>query len=449
MKKDSVLLLGGNYFPEPTGIGKYNAEMIDWLAAHNYDCGVVTTYPYYPFWKIQEPYTNKSAWYKKEQRYVNEHVSLTVYRCPHYVPAVPTGIKRILSDISFFISAFFQFVRLLFRKKYNYVLVVAPPFQIGLLGYLYKKIKGSRLIYHIQDLQIDAGVELGMIKSKYLIRLMFGLERFIIRKADFVSSISEGMIKKIKAKYNRPVLLFPNWADTTVFFPIANKEALKQQFNFLPTDKIILYSGAIGEKQGLQALLYTALELREASYIKFIICGSGPYKDRLVEMAGKLALHNVHFMPLQPTEKFNRFLNMADVHLVMQKANENELFMPSKLTTICAVGGLVVVTASENTSLYNLVHNHNLGILIAPEDQSALTDAIKNAVYQDHTAIKNSARKFAINYLSIDKIVANYFSTINPGKVISPFALDNEVSREDATMPNRYVSFNRETGIHD
>jgi colanic acid biosynthesis glycosyl transferase WcaI len=448
MKKDSVLLVGGNYFPEPTGIGKYNAEMIDWLAAHNYDCGVVTTYPYYPYWKIQDPYAGKSAWYKKEKRNVDEQACITVYRCPHYVPAIPTGIKRMVSDISFFLSAFFQFTRLLFRKKYNYVLVVSPPFQIGLLGYLYKKIKGARLIYHIQDLQIDAAVELGMIKSKYLVRLMFGIERFIIQKADFVSSISDGMIKKIRGKYNRPVILFPNWADTTAFYPILNKVALKEQFNFLPTDKIILYSGAIGEKQGLQALLYTAMELRDAAYIKFIICGSGPYKDRLVDMAGKLALHNVYFMPLQPTEKFNRFLNMADVHLVMQKANENELFMPSKLTTICAVGGLVVVTASENTSLYNLVSTHNLGILIAPEDQSALTGAIKKAIYQDHTIIKRNARKFAADYLSIDKIVANYFSTINPEKVISPFAFENEASLEDNTLPNMYISFNRE-GIHE
>lgn len=449
MQKDRVLLLGGNYFPEPTGIGKYNGEMMDWLAANNYDCSVVTTYPYYPYWKIQQPYEKKATWFTKENRIVNGKTSITVYRCPHYVPRIPTGIKRTLSDVSFFVAAFLQVFRLLFGKKFDYVLVVAPPFQIGLLGYLYKIIRGTTLIYHIQDLQIDAAVELGMIKSHYLVRIMFGLERFIMRRADIVSSISEGMIKKIRAKHDRQILLFPNWADTNVFHPIANKDLLKQEFNFLPTDKIILYSGAIGEKQGLQALLYTAMELRHAAYLKFIICGSGPYKDRLVDMAGQLALHNVHFMPLQSKEKFNRFLNMADVHLVLQKANDNELFLPSKLTTICAVGGLVVVTASENTSLYNIVAKHNLGILINPEDQVALTGAVKNAIYQDHTTVKSSARRFATNHLSIDKIMTSYFDSLNPVVKAPSFTKKNEPVLEESTLTARYLPLNTEAGVQE
>src|ERR1700733_3826852 len=147
MKKTPILLLGGNYFPEPTGIGKYNTEMMDWLAMHGYECSIVTTYPYYPYWKIQEPYANKSSWYKKETRKLSNDIDTTIYRCPHYVPAIPTGMKRVLSDVSFFLSAFFQVIRLLFKKKFDYVIAVAPPFQVGLLGWLYKKIKGAILIY--------------------------------------------------------------------------------------------------------------------------------------------------------------------------------------------------------------------------------------------------------------------------------------------------------------
>lgn len=56
MKKERILLLGGNYVPEPTGIGKYNGEMMSWLSREGYECGVITSYPYYPFWKAQAPY---------------------------------------------------------------------------------------------------------------------------------------------------------------------------------------------------------------------------------------------------------------------------------------------------------------------------------------------------------------------------------------------------------
>ena len=51
--KKNILLISGNYFPEPTGIGKYNNEMMIWLADHGFNCTVISTYPYYPFWQIQ------------------------------------------------------------------------------------------------------------------------------------------------------------------------------------------------------------------------------------------------------------------------------------------------------------------------------------------------------------------------------------------------------------
>jgi colanic acid biosynthesis glycosyl transferase WcaI len=412
MKEKRVLLLGGNYYPEPTGIGKYSGEMMDWLSAQGYQCGVVTTYPYYPYWQVQAPYTNKSSWFKKEERSVPEGAPITVYRCPHYVPAIPTGMKRMLSDLSFFLSAFFQVLLLLFRKKYDFVITVAPPFQLGLLGLLYKILKGAKLIYHIQDLQIDAAQDLGMIKSKPLLKLMFGLERFIVRKADFVSSISEGMIQKIQTKHTRPVLLFPNWVDTKTFHPIGQKHGLKKQFGLSVNDKVVLYSGAIGEKQGLQTLLQSAKELSCRNDVKFVICGSGPYKEKLIEVAQKMALTNVIFMPLQPKDMFNDFLNMADVHLVLQKANAKDLVMPSKLATILAVGGLALVTAEPETSLNDVIAANNMGLLIEPENQSVLSASILHAIDQPHTELKQNARCYAEDYLTIDQVVSRYISQI-------------------------------------
>ncbi|RZK36711.1 MAG: colanic acid biosynthesis glycosyltransferase WcaI, partial [Hymenobacter sp.] len=42
--KKSFLLIGYNFHPEPTGIGKYSGEMAYWLAEHGHDCTVITAY---------------------------------------------------------------------------------------------------------------------------------------------------------------------------------------------------------------------------------------------------------------------------------------------------------------------------------------------------------------------------------------------------------------------
>src|SRR5438105_968887 len=101
--KKRILFIGHNFAPEPTGIGKYSGEMMEWLSNKGNDCTVITTYPHYPYWKIQLPYRN--GWYKKETVSFPENGGkLNIYRCPLYVPQSLTGKNRILHDFSFVCS---------------------------------------------------------------------------------------------------------------------------------------------------------------------------------------------------------------------------------------------------------------------------------------------------------------------------------------------------------
>ncbi len=398
-----LLLIGGNFAPELTGIGKYNGEMIGWLANNGYDCTVITSFPHYPQWKVQSPYEKNRYWFTKE---VSENNNVIVYRCPQYIPSRPSGKKRLLMDFSFAMSASVKLLQLLFTRSMDVVVVVAPPFHLGLLATLYKKLRGARFLYHIQDLQIEAARDLKMISSSFLIRSLFRMERYILRHADIVSSISDGMMKKVAEKTGRSISFFPNWVDVTLFHPLAGREQIKTEYGFAVTDKVVLYAGAIGEKQGLEAILYVAEMMQEQVHVKFLICGAGPYREQLRQHAVGLQLSNVHFRDPEPFERFNRFLNMADVHLVIQKASAGDLVMPSKLTTILAVGGLALVTANKDTSLHTLVKDNNIGIVIAAEDPNALKEGICMAIGKKQEHIAGNARQYALNYLSIDKIMS-------------------------------------------
>lgn len=437
--ENRVLFIGGNFSPEPIGIGKYNGEMIDWLACQGYDCTVITSYPYYPQWKVQQPYVKKAFWFKKEIAYVKPFYekAVQIYRCPQFVPETPTGAKRMILDFSFCLTSFMILFKLLFHKKYDYVISVVPCFQIGILGIFYKFIRGGKFLYHIQDLQIDAARDLKMIKSSMLINVLFGVEKFILKQADVISSISEGMMDKIKTKCNREIDFFPNWVDTKQFFPIVNKGALKQQYNFKSTDKVVLYSGAIGEKQGLEAILYTAKSLKHIRSLKFVLCGSGPYLKKLEVLKDNLRLENVVFIPTQPIEKLNEFLNMADIHLVIQKANASDLVMPSKLTTILAIGGVAVVTAPERSSLYKLITSHKMGLVIEPESMQALTGIVMTSIFKDLDYYSTNARNYAEQYLSINRILPRFFQNIQYTPVVNmqeSYILHPQIRFEQAEM---------------
>lgn len=404
-----VLFIIGNYYPELTGIGKYNKEMTEWMADNGFEVTVISTYPYYPQWRIQKSYRHKHKWYSKEHLKTAQGNTIQVYRCPHYVPKAPTAFKRVLLDVSFFLSAFLQVLKLAAGKKFEYVITVTPPLLLGLLGVLYKSIvRKSKLFYHIQDLQIEAARDLQMIKSRSIINSLFRIENYIMQNSNVISSISEGMIEKIKIKTKKEVLLFPNWADLNLIYPIADKAGIKEEFGFKSSDKIVLYSGSIGEKQGLEAILYAAVKQKDSN-VKFVICGSGPYMKNLQLLAEEQALENVVFLPLQPLEKFNRFLNMADIHLIIQKSNASDLVMPSKLTNILAVGGVALVTADKGCTLHHIIDKYKMGLLVKAESAEALYHGITKALTEPMDSVKANALLYAQRYLSIDSIMDNYF----------------------------------------
>ena len=396
-------MIGGNYYPEQTGIGRYNGEMMDWLSKNGFDCSVITTYPYYPKWKVDAFYKNRSLWYMNEK-----HGDVKVYRCPLYVPKKVRAIKRILLEFSFSLSALFRIVPFMLSQRFDAVIVVVPPFHLGFLGTMYKRMKKTRLIYHIQDLQIEAARDLNMIRSQKLINLLFKSEKSIFRYSDVISSISSGMIKLLHEKTGRDIVFFPNWSDLSEIFPIDNKEALKKEFNISPEKKVVLYSGAIGEKQGLEVILEIAKDWNDGPDIQFIISGGGPYRAKLEERAKEDGLTDLLFLDLQPKELFNDFLNMADLHLVIQRADVSDLVMPSKLTNILAVGGLALVTANQQSTIYEEVRKYNMGLLVPAEDKEALKTGIEDALTRNHDLQKQNARKYAEEYLNIDKVLTRF-----------------------------------------
>lgn len=388
--------------------------MIEWLAESGVFCTVLTTYPYYPFWKVQEPYRKNRFFYKTETKVFPSGGKVKVIRCPIYVPKNPSGIKRMMLDVSFLVSSFLPLFFLFFSRKYSNVMAVAPSFLLGLPALLYKKLKGAKMIYHIQDLQIEAAKELGMIKSEKLLKILFKLDAFILKKTDTISSISDGMIERIGQKANKEIYFLPNWSNVEMFQPISNALAEKVNFGFEPDDRIILYSGGIGQKQGLEVIIDAAKQYRNRAEVKFVICGSGPYKQHLQGWVEKENLENIIFFPLQPIEKFNAFLNIAEIHLVIQKADAGDLMLPSKLTTILSVGGLALITANPGSGLHQLVENHGVGRVVTAENLSALLEGISDCLnsQSENAIIREKARKYAEKHLDINSILNRFESEL-------------------------------------
>jgi colanic acid biosynthesis glycosyl transferase WcaI len=302
----------------------------------------------------------------------------------------------------------------LFKKKFDLVFSVAPPFHLGFLPLLYSKMKGAVCVSHIQDLQVDAAAELGMIKNKGFLKAMFASEKFILDKSTYVSTISSGMLRRIKQKgiNENKLILIPNWVDTSKIYPLSTEESLRSEFGIPFGDKVVLYSGNLGEKQGLTSILELANYFRNRANVHFLIVGAGGAKASLEQAAAEQNLHNLRFFPLQPFDRLSALLATADLHLVLQKGSASDLVMPSKLTGILAAGGCPVVTASPGTSLYDVVNSYKLGILVEPDSITALIKGVEKGLTEDIEKFKLNARIYAQEYLDRHSILTEFETKI-------------------------------------
>jgi len=403
-----ILIYGLNFSPELTGIGKYTGEMVQWLTQQGHKCRVISAPPYYPDWKVSQDY---SSW-----RYHKEYIhDAKIYRCPLWVPKHPQAIKRLLHLTSFALSSLPVLIKQLSWKA-DVIICIAPAFFCTPGALLYSKLSRAKSWLHVQDFEIDAMVGLGMTRRvKWLTRFAYALEKSAFRKFDRVSSISNTMCQKLQQKGTsaNAVTYFPNWVDTSFISPQADATKYRQRWNIRDNDMMILYSGNLGKKQGLDLLLDTAQSFADNPRFRFVIVGEGAEKDHLIKKAKQLQLHNIQFHPLQPYESLPDLLCAADIHLVLQKRGAADAVLPSKVTGIFSAGGHAIITAEENTELgYILKENPHIATLIPPESKSHLIDAINklaNILTQKENRTHNvNALVYAKNNLGLENILSTF-----------------------------------------
>lgn len=396
-----ILLYGINYRPELTGIGKYSGEMAEWLADRGHEVRVITAPPYYPDWKIGQGYYG----WRYDTRTEN---GVRVTRCPLYVPARPTALKRLLHLASFSLSSLFPVLRQWFWKPDLVVQVVPTLFCSGqtlLLG----KLSRAHTLIHIQDYEVDALFGLSLASGGRGKALAFAMERFILRQFDRVSTISQGMLRRAgeKGVDLAKLLFFPNWSEVERFRGVQKSPELLSGLGLDPHKKTVLYSGNLGEKQGLEGVLEAAQKLQGREDIQFLIVGDGAARERLVKQAGYMSLRNVHFAPLQPYEQLPALLASADCHLVVQKRGAADAVLPSKLTNILAVGGNAVITAEADTSLGILCAEHpGVAHRVEPESVEALVAGIEETLVMPLP--NRVAVDYASRYLDKDRILGGF-----------------------------------------
>lgn len=386
-----IIVWGINYAPEVTGIGPHNVALCEFLQKNGHDVGMLTTFCYYPAWrKLPE---DRGRLFRTDRVH-----DVTVHRCWHFVPRRLASWKRILHELSFVVASL---LRLLTLPRADLLIVVSPPLLLGAAAWLAGWIKRTPFIFHVQDLQPDGALELGMLKPGPFAHLLRAVETFAYRKARRVSGISRGMLNVLA---NRGVpagrlLYFPN----TIALPrpgeIPARGLFRSRHGFQPDDFLAVYSGNLGVKHGLQTLVEAA-QLLKNGRVKILIFGSGSTRESLAALIVGNGLKSIDLFPLLSEPEYHALLADADICLIPQRKGVGHSFFPSKLLNTLAFGKPVLTVADADSELVRVLGEGRFGVNVPPEEPQALASELERLAQLPDTLAEfgEAGRKFVAQF---------------------------------------------------
>jgi glycosyltransferase involved in cell wall biosynthesis len=381
-----ILVVSQYYYPENFRINDITTEWVK----RGYKVTVITGIPNYPKGKFYKGY----GFFKKRKEVFN---GVKVIRLA-LIPRFNNSIFLALNYISFVIAGWFwaRFTRIKADLVFNFE--VSPMTQ-ALPAIWYAKRRKIPSYIYVQDLWPENLQIVGGINNKFIIKrvnkmvdkIYKNAEKILVTSQSFKDSIVQRKVSQDK------VLVWHQFAED-FYVPLTTSNDSK-------SSKLrIVFTGNIGEAQGLEILPKAALELKKKEFnnlVVFKIVGDGRNKNKLIDEIETIGVKDMfEFYNQVPAIEVPKILSESDVAFVSFK--NNELFsktIPAKLQSYMACGKPILAVALGETK--RIVEESNSGLVSNPDDVLKLVDNIIHFIsHKGNLSImsKNSVEYYQRNF---------------------------------------------------
>jgi colanic acid biosynthesis glycosyl transferase WcaI len=391
----NLLILCPHYAPDVAPTGEVMTAIVESLAARGHRLHVVTALPWYRQHEVEPGWTGR-PWRSE----ATEWGRITRL---HPFPTDKTNIAARAAGFGGF-TGLATVAALTTRLRPDAVMVMSPPLPLGVSGWLAAAVRRAPWVFNIQDVFPDVAVEIGAISNRWLIAVASWLERFLYRRSDAVTVLSEDLRDNVAAKLRgrRPerVRVIPNFVDTVRIAPSEGETPYRREHG-LEGRTVVMYAGNVGMSQSLGLLVEAARRFADTRPdVVFVVNGGGSALGGLLDAAA--GLDNVRFVEMQPRERLPEVLASGDVHVIPLKEGLARSSVPSKLYSILAAGRPVVASVDAGTEVARTVEAAGAGIAVAPEDPDAFCAALGRLLDDpsERSAMGASGRRFVEGWVS-------------------------------------------------
>lgn len=364
------VLLFTHYFPPEIGSGPHLPyELGETLAQRGHRVTVVTNFPRYNVPVMPQRYRGKLLC----RQQIGGMDVLRINGPNLYGSSVLSrGLVQILAPP---VLA----VRAMFARRPDVVYTVTPPIMMGLVARRVAQRFRVPWVVNVQDLFPQCMVDLGILRSKRMIRIFEGMEAKVYRTASAITVMSEGNREFVIGRGANPdrVHVVPNWVDVEAFSVGPVSEEARRRFrqeHGLGDEFLVVFAGTMGFSQGLDVVIEAARLTQDVPDLRWVMVGGGAERDRLAAAAA--GLPNMVFLPMQPKEKYPEVLAAADVCLVTLRPEVVTPTVPSKIATIMAAGRPIVASIPAVGDAWRVIQDAQAGVVVPPAEGGALAEAV-------------------------------------------------------------------------
>lgn len=401
-----LLLLGINYEPEPTGTALNTTWWSESAAALGWDVSVVAGVPHYPMWR-PEPVVRR-----------RNHGPIRVTHRRHYVPRRQSAVRRGIYEASWVVSALPE----LRGGRYDAALGVVPSLGGAVLAAA--AARRYRIPYAVlfQDLMGRAADLSGMPGADRVAAPVSRLELALARKASGIAIVADGFAEYFVAGGVDPHRIHRVRNPARLPAIDEPREAVRARLDWGADDFVVLHSGSMGFKQGLETVVEAAALAREDHGVRFVLQGDGNQREELEESVRAAGLRNVDFLPLAGEREYGNVLAAADALLLNQRGSVLNMSMPAKLASYFAAGVPVVAAVAAGDETAAEIEKANAGLVVRPDDPGALIAAIATLRGDRAAAAQmgEAGRRFATSELDSDSVVGLVESFLSSVFAASP-----------------------------
>jgi glycosyltransferase involved in cell wall biosynthesis len=404
--------LFANIFPPDIGGGATRAFNIAMcLIQQGHNLQIVTSVPHYP---------SGLPILKALRLSEEKHGSWWILRLPTSGLPHKGFLRRVINYCWYSVFCLVCFTKVRYS---DVVFCIGPHPFTDFPAYLFKKVKGAKMLVDISDLWPET-VPIGSSLGNTLLQgVGYVLNRIVLRIfSDGLCIYNKRALKFIKSRYDykKPAVIIENFADTNLF--IYNKKAKTDKeilTKLMPTLQksrfVVLYHGVIGPYQRIENVVKAAKIAQNIPQVLFVIVGDGERKERALKLMKEEGLTNIVFLPTMSRRLVSKIVAESDLGLVPIVSNNPltiYVSMPIKATEFLASG--TPILAPAGSYIGNIVSNAQAGFEVDFRNPSEIYQFIKWAVAHPllFQKMRKRARQVSVNRFSYKHVCETLDSMI-------------------------------------